>query len=334
MAGCQWKKFHGANESKAVLQHNDKEERKQHTHSNLQLDTSKTDLNFQLFDWTYEEKCKVYDSKVKELEENVIRLKKDRVTMVGIDIPIPNEIPDEKVGEFVLRSMGAVSDVVGAENIIAVDEHSDEQHTYIDAETKEERLSMRHIHFSCVPGVDGKLNGKQFCTRDRMIKLNNEMQAICENQFDCKFMTGEKTKSSKNVENLKFQSQQAKAVKDMEDAIALNERATERHMKAAERESAVEDREYKAGKKEKELDEKQEHLERWEKDLRDREILQRELESGRKAFDEIKDIINKKLSVEARKDPKLIKSMSETEKALKTAENVSKRMVDFEPPQY
>ena len=142
-----------------------------------------------------------------------------------------------------------------------------------------------------MPGVDGKLNGKQFCTRDRMIKLNNEMQAICENHFDCKFMTGEKTKSSKNVENLKFQSQQAKAVKDMEDARALNERATQRHMKAAERESAVEDREYRASEKEKanektakELEKEKERLKIKEDELNTRYELTRVLKTANGEF--------------------------------------------------
>lgn len=209
MASCNWKKYHGATESKAIIRHNDKEMRKIDKHSNPHIDISMTDQNIDLLDdgtRNYEKKCKVYDAKVKALEKNVKRLKPDRVTMVGIEIPIPNEIPDDQVELFTKLSFGAVGDLVGYDNIIAVDTHVEEQHEYIDGNTGKDRLSMRHIHFATVPGVDGALNGKKFVTRSRMVQLNNEIENICQNQFGCRFMTGEKIKSNETVEALKIKS--------------------------------------------------------------------------------------------------------------------------------
>ena len=276
MAGCQWSKFKGATECKAVLRHNDKEERKKYTHSNEQLDVSKTDMNVDLIrdlvpEYNYKAKCMIYDRKIKELEENAIRLRADRVTMFGIEVPIPNEISDADVKRFVELTYGAVADVVGSENIIAVDEHSDEVHTYLDPDKNEERTSRRHIHVSCVPGVDGRLNGKQFSTRERMVKLNNEMQDICEQEFGCKFMTGEKTKSKDNVENLKFKSRKAEAEKKEKEAKDLNAEVTMRENAVKQREKSIEKREADLLQKEINFTSKKQELDGKEKDVLSRE---------------------------------------------------------------
>lgn len=243
MASCDWMKFHGATESKAVLRHNDRQKRKEDLHSNPDIDKTMTDSNLDILDRTYKEKCVVYDSKVKALEKNVKRLKKDRVTMIGIEIPIPNEIPDDQVELFTKLSFGAVGDLVGYENIISVDTHNDEQHTYIDSKTKQERMSMRHIHISCVPGVDGALNGKQFVTRARMIDLNNEIENICQNEFGCQFLTGEGTKSKDSVEALKMKSKKAE-LEVMAEKVAEREKAVQktRDLNAKESKKLFEER--------------------------------------------------------------------------------------------
>lgn len=285
MASCNWEKYHGATESKAVMRHNDKEKRKEDLHSNLDIDTSMTDKNIDFLDWDYDTKCKVYDEKIRKLESNTPRLRKDRVTMVGIEIPIPNEIPDDQIENFTTLAFGAVGDTVGFENIIAVDSHLDEQHEYIDAKTKQPRMSMRHIHVSCVPGVDGQLNGKAFTARWRMTKLNNEIEEICQNTYGCKFMTGEKTKSNQTVEALKIQSKRAEV-----EIMA---------QKVSEREEAVQKTRDMNARQSKENFEEKARLESERKQL---ESERRQLETERQAFELEKSGTRKKLSGEIRKN--------------------------------
>lgn len=360
MAGCQWTKFKGATECKAVLRHNDKEERKKVKHANEHLDTSKTDLNYDLFrefnpESNYKLKCDMYDKKIKALEENAIRLKKDRVTMVGIEIPIPNEIPDDKVRDFVQDTYCAVAETVGSpSHIIAVDEHSDEVHSYVDAKTKADRQSMRHIHISCVPGIEDKdeqgntiyrLNAKNFCTRSRMIHLNNELQKICETKYDCKFMTGEKTKSTDNVESLKLKSKKAendiqearitkltnklvKMIKEDRVQIDADKKKIKEDRAEIERDRAQNAKDKADNEKEKE------RLERWEESLNNREELKSVLQTANGQFAELYSWYQKNKAEIEQKDPNVIKNADAVKEALKRAENLNDKLIEYQEAQY
>ena len=93
MAGCNWEKFKGGTESKAMFRHCDTERRLEATHSNADIDKSRTYMNmpFGAFEGGYENVCKAYDEYIGELDKNPGQNKrKDRVTLVGLSIPAPD----------------------------------------------------------------------------------------------------------------------------------------------------------------------------------------------------------------------------------------------------
>lgn len=60
MAGIQWggihAKSHGSQEAKAVLRHNDKDQRLRYSHSNPDINTELTHLNYSFYGKSYYEK--------------------------------------------------------------------------------------------------------------------------------------------------------------------------------------------------------------------------------------------------------------------------------------
>lgn len=84
--------------------------------------------------------------------------------------------------------------------------HQDEKHAYIHAETGERCMSRSHLQCYVVPEHNGKLNGKWFSSRANMVKLNNSIHRMAQEQFGVMFMDGSKRKSRKTVEQLKNES--------------------------------------------------------------------------------------------------------------------------------
>lgn len=84
--------------------------------------------------------------------------------------------------------------------------HQDEKHAYIHAGTGERCMSRSHLQCYVVPEHNGKLNGKWFSSRANMVKLNNSIHRMAQEQFGVMFMDGSKRKSRKTVEQLKNES--------------------------------------------------------------------------------------------------------------------------------
>ena len=273
MASADWSKVKTTGEAKAIMRHSEKEERLSHEHSNQDIDKTLTANNVSLEGLSYKERCDKYDARIQELATNS-RMRKDTVTMLCIEIPVPNEIDIEDQKDFARRAYEIVGDVVGKENLIDADFHCDEQHVYIDSKTHEERLSMNHLHVFVTPGVsDGvseRLCAKELCTRARMIQLNNNLEEMAQNEFGVRFLTGEGTKSRDSVESLKLASEKARIEQ-------RNERASERHAKAWQRECAVEERELAVLAREKALNEREKGLDEREARIDNLETLQAEI---------------------------------------------------------
>ncbi len=78
--------------------------------------------------------------------------------------------------------------------------HFDEIHNYVDhGELKESR---GHLHFYVIPEINGKLNGKQFSSKKRMIELNKKIDELARTKYHKKFLTHEKPRK-RTVEELK-----------------------------------------------------------------------------------------------------------------------------------
>lgn len=248
MASCDWKKFKGGTEAKAVFAHCESDERLTREHSNTDINKARTHLNmaFDAFEDGYAGVCKAYDGYIEALDANPKQNKrKDRVTCVGLEIPAPDGMSDDMAREWCVDAYEAVRERLG-DTVLGGVAHFDEIHDYRDPETKEVRTSRPHLHIYAVPDIGGKLNAKQYTARRQMVGMNAAIEAMTAAKYPgFKFQNGTKKKSKKSVEALKNDSEraeiiaraEAEAAKLVEDA---RQRADRMDAEAAQRLEAAE----------------------------------------------------------------------------------------------
>lgn len=247
MASVQWTKFKGHGAVKAVLRHNCSDTREvQQNHSNKQLDTSKTHLNYGMYE-NYAEACKRYDDRIAELAPKSSK-RKDQVTGLGLVFPVPATLPEEQHMDWFARCAGIICDTFGDENVMGFHVHRDEEHEYLHHETGELTTSRVHAHATVVPEYEGRLCAKQVETRANIRKLNNAIEDMSQREFGVHFLEGKgngKGKQTVRAEDLKRKS-----------AVKLNELAAD-----------LERREAALDARERELNEREANLQRRERAL-------------------------------------------------------------------
>lgn len=228
MASCDWKKIKTPQEAKALLRHCITDERLKTQHSNKQIDKTRTHLNLHFGTMgDYKMSAYWYDKRIAELDKQQgANKRKDRVTLVGLDIPLPDGLPAHFAEQWFRSVYAKLGQRFGDENVVGGVVHFDEVHSYVDAETGEKRQSRPHLHAYVVPVIDGKLNAKSVMCRGNMVALNNEIEDITR-AYGCRFLTGTHRKSTKSVEQLKNESQlvatQQEAQRIIEDAQRRSE---------------------------------------------------------------------------------------------------------------
>lgn len=234
MASCDWEKKKGAGEAKALFRHCDTKEREKANHSNKDIDKSLTHLNmsFGLYDNPngYDAICKEYDDHIAYLDSKEgANKRKDRVTLCALNITVPKGMDDATAQLWCIEAYEVLYDCFG-KNLLGATAHFDERHTYIDTETKKERMSRVHLQAQVIPDINGKLNAKALTSRSNMIILNNRIEEMTKSRFPgYKFMTGEKKKSRKTVEELKQASDVlAVTVEAQQEAAKIVEEARQR----------------------------------------------------------------------------------------------------------
>lgn len=234
MASCDWEKKKGASEAKALFRHCDTKEREKANHSNKDIDKSLTHLNmsFGLYDNPngYDAICKEYDNHIAYLDSKAgANKRKDRVTLCALNLTVPNGMDDATAQLWCIEAYEVLYDCF-EENLLGATAHFDERHTYIDTETKKERMSRVHLQAQIIPDINGKLNAKALTSRSNMIILNNRIEEMTKSRFPgYKFMTGEKKKSRKTVEELKQASDVlAVTVEAQQEAAKIVEEARQR----------------------------------------------------------------------------------------------------------
>lgn len=225
MASAKWEsgKCRGGSHAKAMLRHSNitKESRAIAAKANPHINTELSHLNKSIY--SYQQACDRYDKRIKELDETTnTNKRKDRVTMQCIEIPVPADLDRQHYDKWFAKISNLLGTMYSYENVINAQIHWDEEHSYVDAETKQHRMSRVHGHFSIVPEVDGVLNCKKFSSRANMKKLNNAIDKMTKTEFNCDFMTGTKQKSKKSVDELKNISSQLEALKAHEEIKQLN----------------------------------------------------------------------------------------------------------------
>jgi len=221
MASCKFEggKYHNSVEVKAHFRHDDitPVSRKIAAKNNKHIDVSKSHLNRSIFGLSYKEMCQTYDNRIAELDATTnTNKRKDRVTLQNIEIPVPKDLDRKKYNTWFLRVTDILLAEYGRNNFVDGQIHYDEEHKYINAETKKREMSRVHCHYSIIPEIKGVLNCKKFSGRASMMKLNKLVDDMTHKEFGCAFMDGTKRKSKKSVEELKNISSQLEALQAQE----------------------------------------------------------------------------------------------------------------------
>lgn len=227
MASVNFEKLKAAQQVKAMFRHCDEEKRLYTNHSNIDINKSATPNNLQ-GSLDYDAACKRYDERIAFLDSKPgANRRKDRVTCFGLNVPAPKDLKPEDEKAFFMDALEIIKNQYGEDNIIQYYMHQDEKHKYINAETGEQCMSRSHMQCYVVPEHKGKLNGKWFSNKSNMIKLNNAIHKMAQEQFGVMFMDGSKKKSRKTVEQLKSESTYLKVQKELDKQTAdLNARQT------------------------------------------------------------------------------------------------------------
>ena len=210
MASVNFAKAKGSASAKAYFRHDCMDTREKGNHTNTHIHPELTKYNYSFNGLDYNGVCERYDRLMAEIDKTATNKRKDRVTCVMLETAVPEALTGDtaKCCAWFKRVTELMCYMYGAENLIYAEGHVDEVHDYIDPATHETVTSREHLHAKFIPCINGQLNAKKFCNRSNIIKMNNAIEKMTQEEFGCKFMTGKKAKR-KSVEQLKAESLQA-----------------------------------------------------------------------------------------------------------------------------
>lgn len=263
MASVNWTKMKTAQQVKAVLRHDCKDTREAaKTHTNADLNKDLTGQNYGVGD-TYDTAREAFLKRLEEVTAGKT-VRKDAVVGVGFSIPAPADLPQDKEKDWFKRVYEVLGDTYGKDNICCFAVHVDEQHEYIDPDSKESRMSRSHAQGVMVPETEGRLCAKDFVSRGRMIAINNAIDKMSQEEFGVKFMDGSQAKSRGSVETLKQRSARLQIDRDLEAARQkvkdVEQEATDKAAELAAREADVTTREADVTAREVEVTKKESKL--------------------------------------------------------------------------
>ena len=279
MASVNFAKFKTAGECKAMMRHCDAAERVAGEHSNPDINKALTASNGAIKGLGYSDVCAAYDRRIAALDAaEGANKRKDRVTLMGLDVPRPAGLKDADQDAWFRRVWDITAQMYGADNMLEGYIHRDEVHTYTDPTIKREVTSREHMHMYVIPERNGRLCAKECTARASMIALNNAIQKMSEEEFGVQFMDGSKKKSRGTVEEMKAQSVIAEAERQAAEILRA---AETRAAKLTLRENRVERREKEQQAKEAEFQKREDALEAQRRalDARELELIQREKRS-------------------------------------------------------
>ena len=235
--------------------HFDKDKRLECEHENPHIDKSKTHLN------SFHD-CSGYSDMLRKQKERVAkmdelhppeRVRKDRITAIMMEIPVPKAISDKGLtDQFLKDTYAMIGEMVGKENMCGMTTHRDEVHDYID-HGGAVRTSLEHGHAMVVPyahwtaketvyGEDGKplrdedgkilkqsveregVNAKHFLPRSFLKQLQDKMQEMVLEKYDISYQTSQEPLHM-TVEDLKRESARAAAIIDRAEQHAEQTKA-------------------------------------------------------------------------------------------------------------
>lgn len=218
MAGINIEKYHGGTEAKAVLRHCDKDRRMSDSHTNRQINKSLTAGNRQYAlkgsKSDYVSVSKEYDDRIAKIDEKALKTpRKDRVTLVGMELPRPENLPPERFKAWSEDALRTIMRFYPSGCLLAAYSHVDEVHDYkkMDEDTQKVLTikSREHVHVFLTPYSEkagGSLNAKEFTSRKNLIELNRLVNEMSVEKYGVTFCNGSGRKSKKSVEDLKSES--------------------------------------------------------------------------------------------------------------------------------
>ena len=218
MASANWEKCKN-DKVKHIIRHCSTDKRLEDEHGNRNINKSLTMNNISFYgSKTYDELCADYDARVNELDATTnTNKRKDRVTAMCIDIPVPESFVDAQGNvdprcvDWLRRADEIVSEHLTGNGVspkshIYSIAHMDEIHRYYDPDEKRYRWSLPHLHRMDVAEINGGLNAKALETKKAMRELNDAIEEMSQNEFGLQWQTGTKRKSRSAVDELKNKS--------------------------------------------------------------------------------------------------------------------------------
>lgn len=225
MASVDYRKCKaGTGDAGALLRHCDAQERLKHDHGNEHINKDLTQFNAQGAR-SYRQTMSALRDRLAELDARPgANKRKDRVECFMLEVPVPAGHDPQRFAEMAVRE---ISDMYGERNVINWYLHVDEIHEYMNH--GEIKTSLAHIHVPVVPEIDGRLNGKAFSARARMIELNRRIDERAREMGGPAFLTGEHPRK-RSVEELKIAS-----YRDASEAAQEAEKRAQKAQETAER---------------------------------------------------------------------------------------------------
>lgn len=136
------------------------------------------------------------------------RIRRDRVTLVSIEVPVPAGLLPEQENAFFQAAFSAIARFCGgSQNCGQIRVHRDEVHEYMDPVTREHKTSRVHAHMIGIPYVKGRgVNCKAFMSRDRLRQIQQDVDNQCRQKLGIQFLDGSRQRSRGTVEDLKLAS--------------------------------------------------------------------------------------------------------------------------------
>lgn len=161
-------------------------------HSNIDIDPSKSYQNQNFTGMTWKESREKWEKRLAELDRTTNTNKRDdRIELTSLEMPVPLGMTNEKAKELFQDFFDMCREKFGDENIISATSHFDEIAPYTDAKDGEIKVSRPHIHIQVVPEVNGKLSNKDFSSLTNIMKMNQEVEKLCNEKYHVKFNTGD-----------------------------------------------------------------------------------------------------------------------------------------------
>lgn len=226
MASANWLKA-TTQKAGAMKKHLGQKERETGNHSNPDIDTSLSKLNYAIGCSDYPEALERMKARTKEVDavQPPKRIRKDRVTCCFIELPCPDELTQQGLSDnFFHKAYQVMQNFFGDSNVHGGFVHKDERHEYTDKDGKQ-RMSLEHMHTLVSAYTREKgINGKAFETRGRLRAFNKALDDMCLREFGISLNTGE-TPERKSVETLKKEAEARQELGELNKRVEELQRA-------------------------------------------------------------------------------------------------------------